>query len=126
MKRSVVYYTELGTRIHIGRDANLAGLADAVAAVGLPASILSSGDDASLDAVIESSTREGWDIVGDDAGIPLIVVDGNAAHFFGPVMSPAPTGAAAAELWDAFAVLGRYDGLYEIKRSRNVKPIFNP
>jgi cobalamin biosynthesis Mg chelatase CobN len=44
-------------------------------------------------------------LVGDDAGIPLIVIPDNPPILSGPVLSPGPT--AALELWDAFVALGR-------------------
>jgi len=117
-------YTALGTLIHHDRDANLDRLAEAIASTGLPPDLIREGDDPSWDAPLEASTKEGWSIIGDDGGIPLIVVPGQPATFFGPVLSPAPTGQDAVDLWDAFVSLGRFTGLYEIKRSRSVKPIF--
>lgn len=57
------------------------------------------------------------------AGTTAVRVGGNA--FFGPVMSPAPKGEAAGRLWDAFVVLTGTDGLFEIKRTRDRKPIFD-
>ena len=119
-------YTSFGALIHHDGDGNLDGLADGIAAAGLPADIIDAGDDPAWDAVIEASTRRGWDLVGDDAGIPIIVVPGRPSVFFGPVLSPAPRGQDAVDLWDAFLTLGKYDGVYEIKRSRNVRPIFGP
>jgi len=119
-------YTALGTLIHHDRDSNLDRLADAIAWTGLPADIIEAGNDPTLDAGIEASTLDGWRIIGDEGGIPLIVIPGNTVTFFGPVLSPAPTGQDAVDLWDAFVSLGRFDGLYEIKRSRKVSPIFGP
>ena len=63
--------------------------------------------------------------VGTDVGVPLIVLDGGEGPgFFGPVFSPAPKGNAAAELWDAVIVAGRTPGFFELKRTREVDPIF--
>jgi len=47
----------------------------------------------------------------------------NASH---NSTASAPTGAEAVELWDAFVTLGRFDGLYELKRTREVGPILGP
>lgn len=117
-------YTELGARIHHDGDTVLAGLAEAIAAAGLPGELIAATDDESWDEAIVKSTEAGWKLVGNDVGIPIIAVDGNATTFFGPVMSPAPTGAQAVALWDAYVVLGRFDGVFEIKRSRAVGPQF--
>jgi len=117
-------YTQLGARVHHDGDVMLAGLAEAIEAAGLPPDLVSAADDESWDAAIVASTEAGWKLVGDDVGIPIIVVAGNASTFFGPVMSPAPTGDAAVALWDAYSALGRFDGVFEIKRSRSVGPQF--
>jgi len=121
-------YTEIGTRIHRDGDRLLACLGDAIADAGLPLSLLSTGEDPSWDEAIDASTRAGAALVGDDVGIPIIAVEAEAgrATFFGPVLSPAPTGDAAVRLWDAFVALGEFDGLYEIKRTRRTGPQFGP
>ena len=75
---------------------------------------------ASWDPIIEESTERAWSIVGKEVGIPIVVIDGAANTYFGPVLSPAPTGADALKLWDAFVVLGSIPGVYEIKRTREV------
>jgi hypothetical protein len=60
--------------------------------------------------------------VGDDVGVPVIRYNGNA--FFGPVVTPAPTGDDALRLWDGFALVLTVPGVYEIKRTRTSGPIF--
>ncbi len=119
-------YTALGTLIHHDDDEQMVRLADAIEMAGLPADIIEQADNESWDANIVATTEEGRAIIGDDAGIPLIIVPGNPAVFFGPVLSPAPTGTDALVLWDAFDTLGRFEGLYEVKRSRSTGPIFGP
>jgi hypothetical protein len=62
---------------------------------------------------------------GTDVGVPLIVLDGGkGVGFFGPVLSPAPTGEDAVKLWDAVIAAGRFNGFFELKRTREVEPIF--
>lgn len=117
-------YTALGTLIHHDGDDHIARLAEAVEMAGLPADIIEHAENDSWDAGIVATTEEARAIIGDDAGIPLIVIPGNPASFFGPVLSPAPTGADALDLWDAFATLGRFEGLYEVKRTRSTGPMF--
>ena len=88
------------------------------AAAGLPADIIDEGRDSSWDAVIEESTVQSYDIVGKEVGIPIVVIDGAQITYFGPVLSPAPTGDEALKLWDALVTLGSLSGVYEIKRTR--------
>ena len=115
-------YTALGSLIHHDDDEHLLRLPEALAAAGLPADIIDAGSDSSWDAVIEESTERSYDIVGKEVGIPIIVIDGATSTYFGPVLSPAPTGDEAVKLWDAFVTLGNISGLYEIKRTRDVGP----
>jgi hypothetical protein len=58
-------------------------------------------------------------IVGDDVGVPILVFDG-AVGISGPVMSAAPTGAAALALWDHVVGLAAIPGVYELERTRAV------
>ncbi len=116
-------YTSLGTLIHHDGDERLVRLAEGIAAAGLPADLIEAGSDSGWDAVIIESTDRAVDLVGKDAGIPIVVIDGAEHTYFGPVLSPAPTGDKALELWDAYVVLGSIDGIYEIKRTRDVRPL---
>ncbi|MGD9791865.1 MAG: GNAT family N-acetyltransferase [Acidimicrobiia bacterium] len=117
-------YREFGARIHHDGDVALVGLTDAITTVGLPASLAAAADDATWDKAIAESTDAARALVGDDVGVPIISLGGDRPVFFGPVMSPAPTGQAALDLWDAYVTITRCQGLYEIKRSRHVGPIF--
>ena len=114
------FYTELGSRIHHDRDREF-DLADALEGAGLDRSISQAADDETWDTTIESSMKEALALAGDDVGVPLIAFDG-AAAFFGPVVSPAPTGEAAAELFDHVSALAMMPGFWELKRSRSGRP----
>ena len=46
------------------------------------------------------------------------MIDGAKTTYFGPVLSPAPTGDEALKLWDILVALGTMSGVYEIKRTR--------
>jgi hypothetical protein len=63
------------------------------------------------------------DRVGMDVGTPVISVDGTS--FFGPVVTPAPKGEAAGQLWDGVVLVAGTPGFYELKRSRTEGPIFD-
>jgi 2-hydroxychromene-2-carboxylate isomerase len=110
-------YNAMGERIHLGgREIDRELIAESVAAVGLPDSLVDAMDDTSLDAAVAASHHEGMDQVGDDVGTPTIAVEG--AAFFGPVLSRIPRGEEAGQLWDGAVLMARVPYFYELKRSR--------
>lgn len=121
-------YTALGTRIHNrgeeqGRELLVAALEDA----GLPADLADAADSEEYDEALRASHKEGIDLVGQEVGTPVIAVpgaDGGRIAFFGPVVTPAPKGDAAAQLWDGTLMVASTPGFFEIKRTRDVGPIF--
>ncbi|OFS67400.1 MULTISPECIES: DsbA family protein [Trueperella] len=123
-ERLAQFYTVLGAAIHNeGADKNDAALAAALAASGLDASILERANAGEYDEALAASTRAALEKVGDDVGVPIIAVGDTA--FFGPVMSPAPHGEEAAHAWDGTLALAKTPGFFELKRSRDVGPIFD-
>lgn len=117
-------YTAIGTRFHNeGNREDPGTLPGALAEVGLPESLAEAATSTGFDDVIKASHNEAFDEVGLDVGTPVIRVRGTA--FFGPVMSPAPKGEAAGRLFDGFAAVAETDGVFEIKRTRDRKPIFD-
>lgn len=116
-------YDALGMRIHPGGSKNPDEVIPvALAELGLPAEYLRYADSDEYDAQLRASHFDGIDRVGQDVGTPVIAVDGVA--FFGPVISPAPKGEQALALWDGVVAAARYDGFFELKRSRTRDPIF--
>jgi 2-hydroxychromene-2-carboxylate isomerase len=120
-------YTALGNRIHLeqrGREEGEAEaiVAEALAEVGLPASLADAARSEEFDAALEASHRAGMDPVGDDVGTPVIHYNGQA--IFGPVVTPAPKGEAAGRLWDGVLLCTGTEGFYELKRSRQHRPSF--
>ncbi len=117
-------YDAMGTRIHLGEETDLAEvIVHALREVDLPAELARYADTDEHDDRLRASHRRGIDLVGDDVGTPVIAVDGVA--FFGPVVSPAPRGEAAARLWDGCVLVAGTPGFFELKRSRTVGPIFD-
>jgi 2-hydroxychromene-2-carboxylate isomerase len=115
-------YDALGTRIHPGGRRDLDGIvAEALAELGLDPELATETD--AYDAQLRASHQEAIDLVGDDVGTPVVSVDGVA--FFGPVVSPAPTGEEALRLFDGIVAAASIDGFFELKRSRTRDPIFD-
>lgn len=118
------FYTAIGTRIHVqqeerGRDVISAALAD----LGLPPELVELGDTGNNDDDLRASHHAGMDPVGYDVGTPVLHVGGHA--FFGPVFSPRPHGEEAGRVFDGVLALAAYPGFFELKRTRDVGPIFD-
>jgi hypothetical protein len=118
-------YTAFGERIHPGRrkDRDRAFYEEVLAAAKLPLDLADAADSTEYDEDLRASHHDGMDRVGYDVGTPVISVDG--VSFFGPVVTPAPTGEAAGRLWDGVLLVASTPGFYELKRSREQGPIFD-
>lgn len=117
-------YDELGGRIHPGgrQDYDVI-MREALEVLGLDLALLDLADSDRFDESLLTSHRAGMGLVGEDVGTPILSVDGVA--FFGPVISPAPLGQEALDLWDGVVAVARYPGFFELKRSRTVGPQFS-
>ncbi|MFM8855450.1 MAG: disulfide bond formation protein DsbA [Actinomycetota bacterium] len=117
-------YTAISSRIHLQKmEVGEALFKEALVEVGLSPDLASAMNNQTFDAVIIESHERGIKMVGNDVGTPIIAI-GDVA-FFGPVISPAPKGEEAGKLWDGVVGVANYPGFFEIKRSRNVGPIFD-
>ncbi|QLE72084.1 DsbA family protein [Streptomyces rectiverticillatus] len=122
-------YTALGTRFHDrGLPRDHATIVAALEEAGLPAELADAARSDAFDAELRASHEEGISKVGQDVGTPVIAVpgaDGEQIAFFGPVVTPAPKGEAAARLWDGTLLVASTPGFYEIKRTRTQGPVFD-
>jgi hypothetical protein len=120
-------YTAIGTRFHDRGERKERDdrdiLTDALAEVGLPVELVDAMDSTDHDEALRESHHAGMDRVGDDVGTPVLSVDNFA--IFGPVVSPIPRGEAAGALWDGVRLVAGTDGFFELKRSRDRRPIFD-
>jgi hypothetical protein len=122
-------YTALGTRIHLqkqeqGKELFVGALTDC----GLDPALADAATSEEYDERLRESHHEGMKPVGMDVGTPVIHApgpDGGKIAFFGPVVTPAPRGEAAGLLWDGVMLVAGTPGFYEIKRTRDVGPIFD-
>jgi 2-hydroxychromene-2-carboxylate isomerase len=120
-------YTAMGATYHHdeGDIDEPSALGEILKTCGLPTRLSAATDNDSLDRVIQADMDQAIAKAGTDVGVPQIVLDGGQGPgFFGPVMSPSPTGKDAVKFWDAIIAAGRIPGFFELKRTREVEPIF--
>ncbi|RCK69043.1 disulfide bond formation protein DsbA [Desertihabitans brevis] len=118
------YYTAVGTLIHPGGQQNdRATIEQALEQVGLPRELADLGETDENDDKLRASHHEGMDPVGSEVGTPVVRINGKS--LFGPVISPAPKGEEAGQLFDGFEKVTAYPGFFELKRTRDVGPIFD-
>ncbi|MBQ0893847.1 disulfide bond formation protein DsbA [Micromonospora sp. U56] len=122
-------YTAMGTRIHLGKEQLGPELFKAALTdVGLDPTLAGVADTTEYDEALRASHEAGMRPVGTDVGTPVVHApgpDGRQVAFFGPVITPAPKGEAAGRLWDGVLLVAGTPGFYELKRSRELGPIFD-
>jgi hypothetical protein len=120
-------YTALGARYHHDQEDidEPSVMEELLQNCGFPTKLVASIDDKTWDNNILADMDHAIAKAGNDVGVPLIVLDGgDGAGFFGPVMSPAPTGKQAVKFWDAIIAAGSTPGFFELKRTREIGPLF--
>ncbi|MEV1176961.1 DsbA family protein [Nonomuraea sp. NPDC049784] len=119
-------YTAIGTRCHNQqRRDDPTVITEALAEVGLPATLAAAASSEKFDQLIRDSHDEAFNEVGLDVGTPVLRIGGTA--LFGPVIRRTPRGDAAGLLWDGLVLVAGTEGFFELKRSRDrsVKPRFD-
>jgi hypothetical protein len=117
-------YTAIGTRFHNqGRRDDPQVIPEALQEAGLPVWLADAAETDEFDDAIKKSHHQAFDEVGLDVGTPVLKIRGKA--LFGPVITPAPKGEAAGELWDGLVLVSKADGFFELKRSRDRAPSFD-
>ncbi len=120
------WYAAIGTGLHVGRQRDearadsIAWYRGLLASAGFDEGYLAAADDESHDAYIRTDTELALSRTGKDVGTPILTFHpgtASEASFFGPVISKAPTGQEAVELWDAVEKLATMSGMAELKRS---------
>jgi hypothetical protein len=122
-------YTAFGNRIHHDKQPLGSELYQGVLAeCGFDAALAGAATSTEFDDRVRESHDEGMKPVGLDVGTPVIHTPGPGGEqiaFFGPVITPRPKGEAAGLLWDGVLLVAGTPGFYEIKRTREAKPIFD-
>lgn len=110
-------YTAFGDRIHVRRSKDYGTvIAEGLDELGLPASLAKAATTDEFDEALRASHQAAQDAVGDEAGAPVVAVDGVA--FFGPVLSAVPKGRQAVRLFHALRTLSEMGDFAELKRGR--------
>jgi protein-disulfide isomerase-like protein with CxxC motif len=116
-------YTAMGNKFHLEHQPiETATIQAALEDAKLSGDLIAAMESPEYDEALRASHKDGIDRVGQEVGTPIISVNG--ASFFGPVVTPIPRGEAAAKLWDGVVLVSATDGFYEIKRTRDRRPIF--
>src|SRR5215471_1215619 len=116
-------YTALGNQFHLYKQPlERKTIEAALEHASLPADLADAMDSTDYDDALKASHEDGIQRVGLEVGTPIISVQG--ASFFGPVVTPMPTGEAAAKLWDGVLLVSQTDGFFELKRTRDRRPDF--
>lgn len=119
-------YTEFGRRhFHDQEPATVALAREALSTAGASA-YESALDDASWDDAVAASTHEAISLAGPDVGSPIISLGEQGVAFFGPIVSPPPTGDDALALFDQVVAFASIPGVFEVKRGRTAPPVFGP
>jgi hypothetical protein len=114
-------YTAVGTRLHRDdRELDAGMIAEALAEAGLDADLVEALDDAGLDDVVRASHERSQQLVGEDAGSPVLAFGDRG--FFGPVMTPVPRGQEALDLFEGLRLLAGTASFSELKRARSGPP----
>jgi hypothetical protein len=127
------WYTALGEALHrdARRDAahgdNLGFLAKLLAHASFDEGLVEHADDESHDEYIRAENELALSRTGRDVGTPILTFRPGTERegsFFGPVISKAPKGREASELWDAVEKLAT-SGVAELKRSNRDAPDYS-
>jgi 2-hydroxychromene-2-carboxylate isomerase len=123
------FYSACGARLHVdgGTVALWKGepvpddlVASILATAGLDPALAAAADDPDRDAVLREESELALSRTGADVGTPILTFDPGLtteSSLFGPVISKAPTGEEALELFDAVRTLARTHTFAELKRS---------
>ena len=116
-------YTALGNQFHLSKQSiERKTIEAALEHASLPQDLADAMTSTDYDDALRASHEDGIQRVGLDVGTPIVSVEG--ASFFGPVVTPMPTGEAAARLWDGVLLVARTEGFFELKRTRDRRPDF--
>ena len=108
-------YESIGRRIHVRREELTAAvLREALAENGLEERIAEALDDGGFDDAVRQAHQASQDALGDEAGSPIIAVDGRA--FSGPVLTRKPDKDDSVRLLEAVLTMARIPEFAALQR----------
>ena len=121
-------FTAYGTRVHHDdHDPGDELIVACATACGIDLEFTSTAvNDESWDVAIAQSVTEAMELAGPDVGSPIIAVPTLGRGYFGPIVSPPPTGAEALALWNVLAASFELPTFFELKRGRRDAVAFGP
>lgn len=121
-------FTAYGTRVHHDdHDPGDELIVACATASGIDLEFTSTAvNDESWDVAIAQSVTEAMELAGPDVGSPIIAVPTLGRGYFGPIVSPPPTGAEALALWNVLAASFELPTFFELKRGRRDAVAFGP
>lgn len=122
-------YSALGTVIHDQHDATAfdepSGVERVLTSLDYPVELARAATSTEHDDLIRTETENALDRCGGNVGTPVLSFSPpDGPSFFGPVISVAPKGREAVDLWEAVVVLGSNPNFSELKRSTRGQPTF--
>jgi len=123
-------YSAFGTVIHNQGNATTfdepTGVERVLTTLGYPAELAGAAASTQHDDDIRADTDDALDRCGGNVGTPVLSFSPpDGPSFFGPVISRAPKGQEAVDLWEAVLVLGSNPHFSELKRSTRGRPTFD-
>ncbi len=118
------FYTEIGKRLHVESSKNTDWLVDVLVEIGLDKTYAKAENDKSYDIAIKKSIELALETVGDDVGVPIMILETPEGDrgFFGPVIAELPTMQDSLKLYDGISTMISLNAFYELKRTREVGP----
>jgi len=108
-------------RVHDRKEPFEAGtVRAALLDAGLGVALLAAMDDETYDVTVRAEHDASQEAANGEAGSPVMEYRGDG--WFGPVLSPAPTGDEAGAIWDDLTRFITRDEVFEVKRGRTRGP----
>ena len=116
------FYAHLGTALHVEKLPPRRELLEAALVAAGAEDAAAAADDPALDDAVRLAHQHAFKLAGPDVGSPILVLEPEEYAAHGPIVSPAPHGEEAAQLFDAIVTLMRSDRFHELKRGRTSPP----
>ncbi|GAA4296097.1 DsbA family protein [Mycobacterium paraffinicum] len=114
-------YDSIGRRIHVRQeDLTAAGIREALAENGLEERLAEALDDSGFDEAVKRAHQASQDALGDEAGSPIIAIDGHA--FSGPVLTRTPNTQDGIRLLEAVLTIAGVPEFAELQRPHQGPP----